>query len=125
MNLTFQFKNHSISGRMFWSSGASDPAGLATPVFVPQELLKPIPGNPNLLVLDERKYLELWAHLNTGANPTGIGSHTFPDLNKPLKETDKNNPAVRKFLDNLKPRLPQPQDRKTLPEEKPTDLPSL
>ena len=106
MNLTFEFKQHpSISGRIFWSEGSTEPESLRSPVFVPLEFLIPAKDRAAEYQLDIAAYSKIWASLNCGASPVGIGSHIFPNLNRPLKESEKELPIVRTFLDNLKPRL--------------------
>jgi hypothetical protein len=106
MQLTFEFKQHpSITGRLFWSEGSSEPPNLRSPVFVPVEFLQNAPGSSNPLNLDTEGYRQIWASLNCGASPSGIGSHLFPNLDAPLQESEKNLPIVRTFLDNLKQRL--------------------
>ena len=106
MQLTFDFKQHpSISGRIFWSEGSSEPQNLRSPVFVPLEFLKPARGNATQVELDNENYRKIWASLNCGASPVGIGSHLFPNLNAPLQESEKDLPIVRTFVDNLKQRL--------------------
>jgi|HubBroStandDraft_6_1064221.scaffolds.fasta_scaffold1998503_1 hypothetical protein len=106
MQLTFEFKEHpSIVGRLFWSEGSSEPPNLRTPVFVPVEFLRTTPGSSNPIDLDTERYSQIWASLNCGASPTGIGSHLFPNLAAPLQESEKNLPIVRSFVDNLKQRL--------------------
>jgi len=106
MNLTFEFKQHpSIPGRIFWSEGSTEPENLRSPVFVPLDLLTPVKGKPTEVQLDSAAYNKIWASLNCGASPVGIGSHLFPDLNSPLQESEKELPIVRAFLDNLKERL--------------------
>ena len=125
MNLTFEFKHHpSIPGRIFWSEGSTEPENLRSPVFVPLELLKPVKGQPAQFQLDVAAYSKLWASLNCGASPVGIGSHIFPNLNSPLRESEKELPIVRTFLDNLKPRLfllhvPREPQAKKLSKKKP------
>lgn len=102
MQLTFEFKHRpSIHGRIFWSQGAPE---ALTPVFVPTELL--ITERPtNNLSLDTKAYRKLWASINCGASPKGIGSHVFPDLANPLKDKEKELPIVVTFIDNLRHRL--------------------
>ena len=106
MNLTFEFKHHpSIPGRIFWSEGSTEPKNLRSPVFVPLDLLTPVKGKPAEVQLDSAGYNKIWASLNCGASPVGIGSHLFPNLHSPLQESEKDLPLVRAFLDNLKQRL--------------------
>ena len=106
MQLTFEFKHHpSIAGRIFWSEGSSEPGNLRSPVFVPLNLLKSAPGTNTPVQLDNDNYRQIWASLNCGASPTGIGSHLFPNLAAPLQESEKELPIVRTFVENLKQRL--------------------
>ena len=128
MQLTFEFKQHPpISGRIFWSEGSADPENLRSPVFVPLEFLIPVKDRPAECQLDSANYRKIWASLNCGASPVGIGSHIFPNLNSPLKESEKELPIVRAFLDNLKPRLfllhiPKEPQAKKPSKKKPPEL---
>lgn len=40
-----------------------------------------------------------WPSINSGANPNAIGSHVFPDWNRPVRKSDC--PILKRFLQSL------------------------
>lgn len=75
-------------GRIFYSEGHPDfHQILPVYCFLPEDV------NP-VSYLSSR-----WPSINASANPNAIGSHVFPDLNRPARNTAC--PTLRLFLQNL------------------------
>jgi hypothetical protein len=81
-----------MKGKVFYSISNRDISQIKpTFAFVPLELLD---GDK----LDREKYTaQRWDSINCGANTNSVGSHVFPDLNRPAKKEEYG-----KFLTEVK-----------------------
>lgn len=65
--------------------------------FVPNDIIKE--GKLDIVAYSSKR----WDSINCGANQEAIGSHLFPNLSKPIKQSEViSNPDINSFLKRLK-----------------------
>lgn len=65
--------------------------------FVPNDVIKE--GKLDIVSYSSKR----WDSINCGANQEAVGSHVFPDISKPIKQSEViTNPNIANFLKRLK-----------------------